>query len=93
MRQGRVDDSWAGAVHAAEFFFDRLDQFVAVARLFGNQLEQHVAQIAVIKNPAMPAAAATTVVMTAKPSAPKAEASYMPPVMLSFIVGMGKFVH
>jgi hypothetical protein len=56
-------------------------------------LEQHVAQIAVIKNPAMPAAAATTMVMTAKPSAPEAEASYMPPFMLSFIVSIAKFVH
>jgi hypothetical protein len=47
----------------------------------------------VIKNPAMPAAAATTMVMAAKPAASEAEASYMPPVTLFLIVGMAKFVH
>jgi hypothetical protein len=51
-----------------------------VARLFGDQLQQHIAQIAVIEDTAGPPAA----VMTAKPSASETEdASCMPPFTAS----------
>jgi hypothetical protein len=55
-------------------------------------MQQDIAQIAVIQNTAEPPAAATTtlVVMAAKPSAPKVEAtSCVPP----FIAGMSKSEH
>jgi hypothetical protein len=51
-----------------------------MARLFGDQLQQHVAEIAVIEDAAEPPAA----VMAAKPSASEAEdASCMPPFTAS----------
>src|SRR5205814_9280121 len=58
--QRRIDDARARAVHAAELVLDGLDQLVAVAGLLGNQLEQHVAQIAVVENAAAAAAVAVT---------------------------------
>src|SRR5262249_58640028 len=79
--QGRVDDARAGAVHASEFFLDRLHQLVTVARFFGDQLQQHIAQVAVIEDTAMTPASA----MTAEAPAAKAEpetASRMAPLAM-----------
>ena len=61
--QSRIDDARARRIIAPGHLLDRLDQLVAVARLVGDQLEQHQAQLAALEHPlavaaAMPAPAA-----------------------------------
>src|SRR5215218_435921 len=55
--QRRVDDAGARRIFAAGHFLDRLDQLIAVARLVGDQLEQHQAQLAALEHPLAVAAA------------------------------------
>src|SRR5207249_3446462 len=50
-RQGRVDHSRAGAVSAADLLLDGLDNLVAMARLFGDELQDHELQVALIEDP------------------------------------------
>ena len=62
-RERGVDGAGTRGVGAAEFLLDLLDQLVPVAGLFGDQREQHQAQVAGAENPA--AAAATEAAATA----------------------------
>src|SRR5207247_4994142 len=79
--QGRVDHTGTGAVRTAELLLDRLDQLVAVARFFGDQMQQHIAQIAVVEEAPEPPAAAAAAIMAAETLAAKAEiASHLPSV-------------
>src|SRR5262249_40101805 len=79
--QGRVNYAGARAVRATELLFDRLDQLVAVARLFGNQMQQHVTQIAVVEEAPQPPAAAGAAIVVATALAAKLEiASRLPPL-------------
>jgi hypothetical protein len=76
--QGRVDHAWAGTVAAADRFLDRLDDLVAVTGLLGDERQNHEAKIAMIENPAEPAAAAMTasmIVVGAMPTAAKGATS------------------
>jgi hypothetical protein len=84
MGQSRVDDPRAGTIGPAEFLLDGLDQLIAVARLFSDQLQQDVAQIAVIENTTERPAPATTmmVAVTAKPSASEAEGASCVPLTM-----------
>src|SRR6185437_16131152 len=52
-----VDDAGAGGIGAAELLFDGLDQFVAVAGLLGDEVEEEVTEVV---GPEDPAGAATT---------------------------------
>ena len=47
-----VDDAGAGGVGAAELLFDGLDQFVAVAGLLGDEVEEEVAEVVGAEDPA-----------------------------------------
>jgi len=52
-----------------------------VARLFGDQMQQHIAQIAVVEEAPQPPAAAAAAMVAAETLAAKAEiASRLPPV-------------
>ena len=56
-RQGGIDHAGAGPVGAARAVFQFLDQLVAVARLLGDQGQDHEAKVAVLQEPADPTAA------------------------------------
>src|SRR5665213_3460573 len=50
----RIDDPRAWRIGAADGLLDRLDQFVAVTGLVGDQLEQNQAKIALFEDPIRP---------------------------------------
>ena len=50
--QRRIDDARARRIFAAGQLLDRADQVVAVARLVGDQLEQHEPELAAFEHPA-----------------------------------------
>src|SRR5687768_11086637 len=68
-RQGRIDDAGARRIMALGHLLDRLDQLIAVARLIGDQLEQHEAKFAALEHPfAGPASAPAAPAAAARPT-------------------------
>jgi hypothetical protein len=88
--QGRIDRAGAGPVEPRVALLQLLDQVVAVPRLFGQQLEQHILQVATTMAPARPIPTIVTKPFTPLPGRPappgiatttKAKAAFMAAVI------------
>src|SRR5262249_48538778 len=73
--QRRIDDAGARAVPAGGFLLEHLDDFVAVARLLGDQRERDELQVALGEHPPGPHAVVAAPAVPAAPARPAEEAS------------------
>ena len=89
--QRGVDHSGTWTVRTAEPFLDLLDDLVAVARTFGDQLQNDKTQIAVAEHPAMTPPASPAAAMPAVQAAQSKPAASTPATVMPFLVNSMHF--